>query len=301
MIHKILFFSLTLLVIDPIGNLGRVAKANAVKKEAQTAFMEGRYEDAISKYHYLMDSLNVKDDNILLNLANAQYKISDTTNALQNFQKVTSSSDTKIKSTAFNQLGVMNNQPKTQEEALDYFKKAIKADPSNEKARYNYELLKKIMKEQEEQKKNNENKEDDKDQDKKDEEKKDKQQEKDQEKQDQKEENQDKGKEEDQNKDEQDKKENQEESEDQKDAEQSEQNDQEEKDPQQKEQQEEQGEKDDEEKEMPQSTFEKLQDMKISPDKAKMILEAMKNQEVQYIQQNRKKTKNRQKNNKPDW
>ena len=41
--------------------------------------------------------------------------------------------------------------------------------------------------------------------------------------------------------------------------------------------------------------------MKISPEKAKMILEAMKNQEVQYIQQNKKKARTRAKNDKPDW
>ena len=35
--------------------------------------------------------------------------------------------------------------------------------------------------------------------------------------------------------------------------------------------------------------------MKISPEKAKMILEAMKNQEVQYIQQNKKKARKRAK------
>ena len=45
----------------------------------------------------------------------------------------------------------------------------------------------------------------------------------------------------------------------------------------------------------------KLQEMKISPDKAKMILEAMKNQEVQYLQQNKRKASKPKDKGKPDW
>ncbi|HTJ51461.1 MAG TPA: hypothetical protein VL443_18505, partial [Cyclobacteriaceae bacterium] len=45
----------------------------------------------------------------------------------------------------------------------------------------------------------------------------------------------------------------------------------------------------------------KLQEMKISPDKAKMILEAMKNQEVQYLQQNKRKASKPKDRGKPDW
>jgi hypothetical protein len=41
--------------------------------------------------------------------------------------------------------------------------------------------------------------------------------------------------------------------------------------------------------------------MKISEEKAKLILEAMKNNEVQYIQQNKRKAKKKKNPNKPDW
>jgi len=46
---------------------------------------------------------------------------------------------------------------------------------------------------------------------------------------------------------------------------------------------------------------EKLQQMKISEDKAKMILEAMKNQEIQYLQQNKRKATKPRDSSKPDW
>ena len=41
--------------------------------------------------------------------------------------------------------------------------------------------------------------------------------------------------------------------------------------------------------------------MNISEEKAKMILEAMKNNEFQYIQQRKRKPTKQQDSDKPDW
>ena len=49
------------------------------------------------------------------------------------------------------------------------------------------------------------------------------------------------------------------------------------------------------------STREKLQQMNVSEEKAKMILEALRNKEAQYFQQMRKKATEKPKSNKPDW
>ena len=51
----------------------------------------------------------------------------------------------------------------------------------------------------------------------------------------------------------------------------------------------------------PQSRSEKLEELNLTEEKARMILEAMKNSEVQYIQQNQKKATQRPDSNKPDW
>ncbi|HEY0654481.1 MAG TPA: hypothetical protein VGD65_15175 [Chryseosolibacter sp.] len=45
----------------------------------------------------------------------------------------------------------------------------------------------------------------------------------------------------------------------------------------------------------------KLEQMKISEEKARMILEAMKNQEKQYLQQNKRKATKSKDRTKPDW
>lgn len=300
---KLYLITFLLLALDPIGKLDRVAKQNALKKEAREAFVKEDYKTAIEKYSFLHDSLNVRDDNILLNLANAQFKVADSSNALGNYQKLTSSADKSLRSIAYQQLGVMNNDPQNQQKALDYFKKALKADPSNEEARYNYELLKKLMKEQENQENKDDKNKDE--QDKKDQEKQDQEKDqKDKQEKDQQEKDQDKGDKQDQEQKDQQQKEqqqndkDQEQTQDQQDADQK--KDKEQKEGQQQEQQQDDDQKDKKDK-IPPSTQKKLQEMKISPEKAKMILEAMKNQEVQYIQQNRKKARNRGKNDKPDW
>ena len=51
----------------------------------------------------------------------------------------------------------------------------------------------------------------------------------------------------------------------------------------------------------PQSRSEKLEELNLTEEKARMILEAMKNNEIQYIQQNRRKPTKKPDSNKPDW
>lgn len=53
--------------------------------------------------------------------------------------------------------------------------------------------------------------------------------------------------------------------------------------------------------EPPQSRSEKLEELNLTEEKAKMILEAMKNNEIQYIQQNKRKATKKPDSNKPDW
>jgi Ca-activated chloride channel homolog len=269
---------------------GDINKINSLKSEAKAAYVKGNYQVAIDKYKYLIDSLGVKEDEVMLNLANAYFNSKDTLNAPTTYMPLTQSTDTKIKSIANQQLGVMANRNGKFEEALNYFKQALKTAPDNEDARYNYEMVKKKIEEekkkQEQQNKdqNKENKDDKKDQnkDKKDQQNKDQQDQKN--KEDQKKDQQDQ-----QKKDQQEQKD-------------KEQKSKEDKDKKEKEQQEkEEQEKNAEKKDLPPSVSEKLKEMQMSEEKAKMILEAMKNQEVQYLQQNKRKASKPKDKGKPDW
>jgi len=267
---------------------GDINKINSLKSEAKAAYTKGDYQLAIDKYKYLVDSLGVKEEEVMLNLANSYFNSKDTVSAPTTYLPLTQSSNTRIKSIANQQLGVMANRKGKFEEALNYFKQALKTAPDNEDARYNYEMVKKKLEEekkkQEQQNKdqNKENKDDKKDQNK---DKKD-QQNKDQ---------QDKKNQEDQKKDQQ-KKEQEQKDKEQKSKEQQD------KDKKEKEQQEkEQQEKNPDKKDLPPSVSEKLKEMQMSEEKAKMILEAMKNQEIQYLQQNKRKASKPKDKGKPDW
>lgn len=279
-----------LLVVVALTDPTRISKINTLKAEAKQAYLKNDFKTAIAKYRYLVDSMDVHEDEILLNLASAYYNLKDTTNALSQYQSLTASSRNEFRSKAQQQLGLIANQQGKQQEALNYFKESIKSDLNNQEARYNYELLKKKLEEkkkQDQKKQDQQNKDQDqkKDQDKKDQDKKD-QEKKDQQQKDQEKKEQEEKKKEEENKKDQDKKD-------------QEKKDQEKKDQEKKEQEEKQ--KKDEEKKMPPSVKEKLEQMKISPEKAEMLLEAMRNQEKQYLQQNKRKATKPKQKGKPDW
>ena len=268
--------------IDP----GKIGTINSLKSEAKEAYKKGDFKKAIEKYRYLVDSLNVTEDEVRLNLANAYFESNDTTNTFQSYQPLTQSTNSKIRSIAHQQMGVLANRQGKFEEALASFKQALKADPANEDARYNYEMVKKKLDEQkkkeEEQKKQDPNKQD-KNEEQKKEENKDQKQDQNKDKKDQKD------KEDKEKKDQKDKQ-------DQKDQEQ-EKKDKESKEKKDKEQQQ----KEQEQKDIPPSVSDKLKQMEMSEEKAKMILEAMKNQEIQYLQQNKRKATKPKDKGKPDW
>jgi Ca-activated chloride channel family protein len=138
------FILLSLISIDP----GKIGKVNSAKTEARKAYVSGDYKKAVEKYRYLTDSLDVMDDEVMLNLANAYYQTNDTTNASSVYQTLTGSVKPQIRSKAQQQLGVLNHKQGKFEEALNNFKQAIKADGNNIDAKYNYEMLKKKMDEQ---------------------------------------------------------------------------------------------------------------------------------------------------------
>jgi Ca-activated chloride channel homolog len=269
---KFLFVLFALLLLTDPGKIGQI---NTLKAEAKKAYTAGDYKTAAAKYAYLVDSLQVREDEVMMNMANAYFHLNDTSHTAGAYEALTESANPKIKSVANQQLGVVENRKGNFEKALQYFKQALKANPQNEDARFNYEMVKKKLEEKKnEEKKDNQQKQD---QDKKEEEKKDDQKEKenkDQDKKDQK---------------------------DQKDKGQEKEN----KDGEKKEDPEKKGDKKDQqsdkEQQTPPSVKEKLDQMNMSEEKAKMILDALKNQEVQYLQQNKRKATQSKDNSKPDW
>ena len=251
-----------------------ISKINSLTKNAEKAFKRMDYKLAIKEYKTLIDSFNVSNEKIHLNLAHSYLLNKDTLKAIENYNMALITDDKIIKSISYQQLGNINESKNKLKEAAEFYKKSILSNNSNYDSKYNYELVTKKLKE--EDKKDQDKKEEDKkDQDKKEEDKKD---------QDKKEEDK-----KDQDKKDQDKKDQDKKDQDKKDQDKKEENKKEQKN------------KNQEKKEQEKSIEEKLKEINMSKKKAEMILNALNNIEFQYIQQLKRKASKKIDKSKPDW
>lgn len=360
---------LTILLITLSGSLlaidnpiSRINKINAIKKQAEAAFAEKNYDTAIARYRFLIDSMKVEEEPVKLNLGNAYLLAKKHQEAEAVYHELAAySKNAATRSTAYQQLAVIaHEKEKNIDRALEFLKQALRNNPRNEEARYNYELLKKLKEQQDKENPEDQKQEDQKDQ-KQEEQEQEEQEGKDQKEQEQ--EGQEQQEQEQEGQEQQDQKQEgqEQEGEDQKGQEQEGQEGQEQegedqkgqkqdgKDGQEGQQQEgeegqdgeeqktdlgkegeekqegEEGEKAGEKKEQEgegeQKPGEKegkggdqkdgeegaptaeqlMESMNISPEKAKMILEAMRDAEVQYLQQMRRTPSKKTDRSKPDW
>jgi hypothetical protein len=157
-----------------------ISISNRLKTDAQEKYLSGKYPAAYEAYKMLVDSLANQEEPVLINYANAGYLTADALSrepsgqnqnqpeatadsALQQVKAETydrylmlsAGKDKAIRSIASNQLGYglirgknifeSSNPDSILYQALDHFKDALRSDPMNDSARYNYELLKKIV------------------------------------------------------------------------------------------------------------------------------------------------------------
>ena len=140
----------TLLIINLFTYFdNNISKINEIKKEAKRNFSEKKYDQAIDKYKYLIDSMNLNDDNVMLNLSHSYLLNGDTLNAIDGYNSLTESKKGNIKSIAYQQLGVISDKYQKLKESSELFKNSIKSNPENIESKYNYELVMKKIKEQE--------------------------------------------------------------------------------------------------------------------------------------------------------
>ena len=307
---KLVALLLILVAID-LPDVNKIAKINKLKEEASAAYAAKRYTVAINRYQTLIEQFNEKDDKLQLNLAHAYYHQTPDSVAFKEYAKLKYAQDTYVRSIAEQQMGNIAMKTQKLQEALEHYKSALKADAKNESARKNYELVKKMLEQQKKQnqnQQNQENKKENQDENKKDQEQQNKdnqenKQNKEQNKKQQQKEEQQKKEQQEQQKKEQEKQEQQ-------------------KKEQEKKQKEAQGgekkdangdkkeaERDDKSKEKgkekeqskSQLRSERLQQMNMTEDQAKMVLDAMKSTEVQYLQQSQKRAGKKSDKTKPDW
>lgn len=311
-----MFKQIVLALILSLGlsdDITRIAKINNATREAEKAFKNKDYETAIEKYSYLLNTLGVDDDKALLNLGHAYFHSGKIEDAHATYTLVTSSEDPLLRSIAWQQLAVLDYQRKDIEKALYHCKQALKANPANEEARINYELLKKMERpkndQQQQQKQQEEKKDQKQDQQKQQQDKQEKQEKQEKKDQDQnnttpQSEEQKNGQQEQKQKEagEKEQKENKQKQEssseqDKKDQQQENKG----KDSKQQQQQEAEKGKKEGEKDKMVVDRQQLERMNLTEEKARMLLDAMRQKEVQYIQQKQHKGSSKPDKSKPDW
>jgi tetratricopeptide (TPR) repeat protein len=127
------------------GGLNTISRINEYAQTAAIAYGRQEYVEAIAAYEYLLHDLEVQDDQLQLNLAHSYYQAGMLPEAQQTYHLLTNHPTLHLQSVAHLQLGNIATQQKKYKQALALYKKALMAQPSNDAARYNYELVKKYL------------------------------------------------------------------------------------------------------------------------------------------------------------
>ncbi|WP_439879781.1 aerotolerance protein [Pontibacter sp. MBLB2868] len=127
------------------GGFRTISSINKYTSEAAQAYKSQEYVEAIAAYEYLLNQLEVEDDQLRLNLAHSYYNAGQFSKALQEYRLLADNASHQLRSVAHLQLGNIATKQKKYKQALSLYKQALVASPGNEAARYNYELLKKYL------------------------------------------------------------------------------------------------------------------------------------------------------------
>ena len=234
--------------------------------KGKKAYEEGHYDEARIYYEHVLKNRK-KDNGAQFGLGVTAYQQKDMETAARALNNAMNSDDKSLASKAMYNLGNMFRDQQKMEESLALYRKAIELDPTDEDAKVNYELLKQVLQQQEQQQQEDKQN-----------------QEQDQEKQDQQKQDQDSEGQDEQNKNQDD----QEKGEDQQKQQENEQQSQSEKEKEKKEQQQSQAKKDEKQD---QKTDKQMQ--------AEAILNALKDQEK--INQKRQIAKSKSRKLEKDW
>lgn len=122
-------------------DIGDIAAVNRLKREAETAFQNKYWNVAAAKYKLLVEQYGVREPAVLLNLGHAYFEAKDYRAALAAYEQAAKSSDKSIQTIACQQAAVIKAQNGQLEEALKYLRNSLRARPDNQAARYNYEVV----------------------------------------------------------------------------------------------------------------------------------------------------------------
>ncbi len=125
--------------------LNTISRVNEYSQKGAAAYLRKDYVEAIAAYKYLVHGLGVHDDQLQLNLAHAYYSAGMWPQAQEEYQLLTNHQSHHLRAVAHLQLGNIATKSKKYAQALMLYKKALIAEPENDAARYNFELMKKYL------------------------------------------------------------------------------------------------------------------------------------------------------------
>ncbi|AKD04145.1 tetratricopeptide repeat protein [Pontibacter korlensis] len=138
--------SLAILLISIFsGGISVITRINQHAQQAAVAYNRADYIEAIASYEYLIDDLEVEDDQLRLNLAHSYYQAGLLPQATAAYQYLADHPTARLRALAHLQLGNIFTKQKRYKRALALYKQSLVIEPENDAARYNYELLKKYL------------------------------------------------------------------------------------------------------------------------------------------------------------
>jgi tetratricopeptide (TPR) repeat protein len=132
---------LVLLVLGGWGGITRIRDRNAAVQQAAAAYTRQDFVTAAQAYQKAVEELGATDEATILNLAHACTRAGQSDAAKAYYGQLLSSKTASLRSVAQQQLGVLAVQKGEFAQAVGLLRLALLADPTNAEARYNYEVL----------------------------------------------------------------------------------------------------------------------------------------------------------------
>lgn len=148
---------LTVFLIIP-SSWTRVTRLNNAIKTAENSYAEAAYEKSVADHLVLVNDFEYQSPELSFDLGLSHQYSEKLDEAQTWYDQVTQSPKKELVSFAFNQSGVILGNKKEYEAALSKFQSALIQDPTNEQARYNYEMLARWIQRDEERKNEDPNK-----------------------------------------------------------------------------------------------------------------------------------------------
>lgn len=129
-----------------------IARNNKLIRQGEEAMKKKDWKSAISSYESIIGNTEKPVGQVYLNLGNAYAQLNNEEKALKNYHAALPQLESPgLKSVTYQQMGNLFFKKKDYRSALDWYKKSLKSNPKNENARFNYELAYRLNQQEEEQ------------------------------------------------------------------------------------------------------------------------------------------------------